>query len=87
MVFQSAALGLIATSKNSTHLMVFRFLLGIFEAGVFPSATILVSRLYRRREQFICIIAFYIVSSLSMSPGGILSYGIGHMDGICGLSA
>lgn len=50
-------------------------------------AAILISCLYRRREQFTCITAFYIVSSLSMSPGGILSYGIGHMDGICGLSA
>lgn len=67
--------------------MVFRFLLGVFEAGVFPSATILISRLYRRNEQFTRIAVFYIVSGLSMSTGGILSYGIGHMDGICGLRA
>lgn len=71
--------------------MVFRFLLGVFllgvfEAGVFPSATILISRLYRRREQFTRITAFYIVSGLSMSTGGIFSYDIGHMNGICGLS-
>ncbi|OAC98310.1 hypothetical protein MUCCIDRAFT_167940 [Mucor lusitanicus CBS 277.49] len=63
------------------------FLLGVFEAGVFPSATILISRLYRRNEQFTRIAVFYIVSGLSMSTGGILSYGIGHMDGICGLRA
>lgn len=87
MVCLGVVLGLTATSKNFTHLMVFRFLLGVFEAGVFPSATILISRLYRRREQFTRITAFYIVGGLSMSTGGIFSYGIGHMNGICGLSA
>ncbi|GAA5803983.1 hypothetical protein HPULCUR_009468 [Helicostylum pulchrum] len=82
-----AILGLTSLSKNFIHLAVFRFLLGVFEAGVFPCSVMLISRVYRRKEQAARIGTIYFTGGVAMTVGGILSYGIGHMDGIAGMKA
>lgn len=66
---------------------VFRFFLGVFEAGVFPCSVMLISRVYRRKEQAARIGTIYFTGGVAMTVGGILSYGIGHMDGIAGMKA
>jgi MFS family permease len=40
-----------AFGKNFSQMMAMRFLLGMFEAGIYPSLTLLVSTFYRRTEQ------------------------------------
>ncbi|GAA5812202.1 hypothetical protein MFLAVUS_005652 [Mucor flavus] len=82
-----AILGLTSVSKNFAHLAVFRFFLGVFEAGVFPCSVMLISRVYRRKEQAARIGTIYFTGGVAMTVGGILSYGIGHMDGIAGMKA
>lgn len=66
---------------------ILRFLLGVFEAGVLSCAYMLISRVYRRKEQAGRIGAVYFSGGFSLSFGGILSYGIGHMDGIAQMRA
>ncbi|KAG0162456.1 hypothetical protein DFQ28_004452 [Apophysomyces sp. BC1034] len=80
---------LICTSegKNFSQLAALRFLLGFFEAGIYPCCIMLISTMYRRPEQAGRIGLVYICNGLAMSVGGLVSYGIGHMDGAGGKSA
>lgn len=57
-----------------------RFLLGLFEAGIYPAMTLLVSTCYRRKEQAARLGAFWIWNGLALIIGGLISYGIGMMD-------
>ncbi|KAI8888428.1 MFS general substrate transporter [Backusella circina FSU 941] len=57
-----------------------RFLLGIFEAGVYPSLTLLVSTFYRRSEQAARLGAFWICNGVALVLGGLISYGIEQMS-------
>lgn len=75
-------LAITSLSKSFVHLVVFRFALGVFEAGVYPCTIMIISRVYRRDEQSARIGAIYFIGGISMTVGGIMSYGIGHMDGI-----
>lgn len=86
-VLWGIVLGVTSASKNFTHLAVLRFLLGVFEAGVLSCAYMLVSRLYRRKEQAARIGAIYFSGGAAIAIGGILCYGIGHMNGVAGLRA
>jgi MFS family permease len=61
-------------------MVAMRFLLGIFEAGVYPSLTLLVSTLYRRSEQAARLGAFWICNGVALVLGGLISYGIQQMN-------
>lgn len=73
--------------KNFSQLAALRFLLGFFEAGIYPCCIMLISALYRRKEQASRIGLVYICNGVAMAIGGLISYGIGHMHGVGGLSA
>lgn len=64
-----------------------RFLLGFFEAGIYPSLTLLVSTFYRRSEQLSRLGAFWICNGVALFAGGLVSYGISHMENVGGLKA
>lgn len=64
-----------------------RFLLGFFEAGIYPSLTLLISTFYRRSEQVVRLGAFWICNGLALFIGGIVAYGIGHLTNVGGLKS
>ncbi|GAA5801260.1 hypothetical protein HPULCUR_006705 [Helicostylum pulchrum] len=72
---------------NFSQLAALRFLLGFFEAGIYPCCIMLISSLYRRSEQADRIGLVYICNGVAMAVGGLIGYGIGHMHGVAGLES
>ncbi|CAF3106287.1 unnamed protein product [Rotaria sp. Silwood2] len=77
------AWGAVATSlaavKNVAGLLVCRFLLGTFEAGLFPGLIYFMSLWYPRKEQAIRLGFFWSFSALAGAFGGLLAFGIGQI--------
>ncbi|CAO3599038.1 unnamed protein product [Absidia cylindrospora] len=69
-----------AFGKNFSQMMAMRFLLGLFEAGIYPSLSLLVSTFYRRTEQAPRLGAFWLCNGFALCFGGLISYGIGSME-------
>ncbi|KAI8079018.1 major facilitator superfamily domain-containing protein [Gilbertella persicaria] len=76
-----------AWGHNFSQVAALRFLLGFFEAGIYPSLTLLVSTFYRRSEQVARLGAFWICNGFALVVGGLIAYGISHMTNIGGLKA
>ncbi|CAO3598955.1 unnamed protein product [Absidia cylindrospora] len=75
-----AVLTAMAFGKNFSHMMAMRFLLGMFEAGIYPSLSLLVSTFYRRTEQAARLGAFWLCNGFALCFGGLIAYGIGTME-------
>ncbi|BCS23773.1 uncharacterized protein APUU_40217A [Aspergillus puulaauensis] len=88
MGFITVAWGLVMVGMGLVHdwreMTGLRIVLGVFEAGLFPSAVFLISSWYIRRETGKRIGLFYLLGSALSSFGGILAYGLQQMDGIQG---
>ncbi|ORZ02147.1 major facilitator superfamily domain-containing protein [Syncephalastrum racemosum] len=80
---------LACTSLGMTFpaLLVLRLILGFTEGPGWPLCYNLIASLYRRREHVVRIGWFQNAISVSTTLSGLISYGIGHMDGIAGLRA
>ncbi|KAK7540153.1 general substrate transporter [Phyllosticta citricarpa] len=63
-----------------------RVLLGVFEAGFFPSAVYLLSTWYVRYDMGRRYSVFYMIGSVASACAGILAYGLMQMDGLSNLS-
>ncbi|KAI7894135.1 major facilitator superfamily domain-containing protein [Mucor mucedo] len=72
--------------KNFSQLAALRFLLGFFEAGIYPCCMMIISSMYRRDEQAGRIGCVYICNGIAMAIGGLIGYGIGHMMGVRGMN-
>jgi len=70
--------------QNFAGLLVTRFLLGVFEAGLFPGCFYLLSMWYKRAEAQKRYSLFFASTSLAGAFGGLLASAIGKMDGIRG---
>lgn len=66
---------------------VVRFLLGVFEAGLFPGLVYYLTFWYRTEERSIRIAFILASATLAGAFGGAIAYGVGHMNGTGGLSA
>ncbi|ORY02799.1 putative nicotinamide mononucleotide transmembrane transporter protein [Basidiobolus meristosporus CBS 931.73] len=75
-----------AAVKNFPGMMVCRLFLGISEAGLFPGIVFYLTFWYTRREQCSRVALFFSAATLAGAFGGVLAYGITHMDGISGIS-
>ena len=64
-----------------------RFLLGVAEAGLFPGLVYYLTFWYRADERSIRVAMILASATLAGAFGGALAYGIGHMEGVSGLSA
>lgn len=75
-------LAVTSEAKNFSQLAALRFLLGFFEAGIYPCCIILISTMYRRREQAGRLGVVYICNGLAMAFGGLIGYGVGNMTDV-----
>ncbi|CAO0795083.1 unnamed protein product [Mucor circinelloides] len=85
VILWGAVLICTAFGKNFSQVAAMRFLLGFFEAGIYPSLTLLVSTFYRRSEQVARLGAFWICNGVALVAGGFVAYGIGHIGNPGGL--
>ncbi|KAI7868501.1 major facilitator superfamily domain-containing protein [Spinellus fusiger] len=82
-----AILALTSLGQNFSQLAGLRFLLGFFEAGIYPCCIMLISRMYRRVEQSGRIGTLYMCNGVALAVGGLIGYGIGHMENVGGKAA
>ncbi|CAF4973432.1 unnamed protein product, partial [Rotaria sp. Silwood1] len=68
-----------AAVRNFSTLLLCRFLLGSFEAGLFPGIIYYTSLWYRRREQAIRLGFFWSFSALAGAFGGLFAYAIAQI--------
>ncbi|KAI8377441.1 major facilitator superfamily domain-containing protein [Radiomyces spectabilis] len=87
IIIWGAVLAVTSQGKNFSQLAALRFLLGLFEAGIYPCCIMLISTMYRRVEQPARLGCVYICNGLAMAVGGLVSYGIGYMHNVRGMSA
>ncbi|KAK1831491.1 major facilitator superfamily domain-containing protein [Podospora conica] len=68
--------------QNFAGILVTRFLLGVFECGMFPGCFYLISMWYKRSEAQKRYSFFFSSTSLAGAFGGLLASAIGKMDGV-----
>ncbi|KAL4880894.1 major facilitator superfamily domain-containing protein [Aspergillus karnatakaensis] len=80
------AWGIVATLLGVVHnyagYLTSRTALGIAESGLFPGVVFYLSMWYKRNEQHYRVALFFSAASLAGAFGGILAWGIAHMDGV-----
>ncbi|KAF8632919.1 hypothetical protein AX15_001640 [Amanita polypyramis BW_CC] len=80
--------GVMMTLQGVVHnyggLLGMRWLLGLFEAGLFPGVNYYLSCWYKRSEFGIRAAIFFSAASISGAFGGLLAVGISKMEGIGG---
>ncbi|KAI8071750.1 major facilitator superfamily domain-containing protein [Gongronella butleri] len=74
-------------AKSFATLAVCRLLLGVFEAITYPCIFLLISMFYRRTEQVFYLTLMFVSSATANMIGGLVAYGIEHLQGVHGLSA
>ncbi|CAF3508881.1 unnamed protein product [Rotaria sp. Silwood1] len=72
---------------NGQQLLGIRFLLGVAEAGYFPSIIIYFSFWYPKKQQIMRMAILCSAVPASAAIDGILTYGISYMNGIGGLKS
>lgn len=83
--------GIMMTVQGLVHnyggLLAMRWMLGLFEAGLFPGVNYYLSCWYKRSEFGIRAALFFSAASVSGAFGGLLAAAIAKMDGIGGKPA
>ncbi|THX52523.1 putative MFS transporter [Aureobasidium pullulans] len=72
---------------NFAGVTALRFMLGVFEAGLFPGLVYYLTFWYRTDERSIRVAFILASATLAGAFGGAIAYGVGHMNGTGGLSA
>ncbi|WYZ46813.1 hypothetical protein EsH8_IX_001038 [Colletotrichum jinshuiense] len=73
-------------AREYTHLYACRILLGVLEAGFFPSCVYLLSTWYTRYEVGKRYSVFYLLGCVASAFAGILAYGLMQLNGREGLT-
>ncbi|KAK7744803.1 hypothetical protein SLS62_010036 [Diatrype stigma] len=76
-----------AAVQNRQGLYALRFLLGTFEAGMFPGVMVQLSAWYRTDEMARPVAWFFTIQNFANIVGSLLCYGISYINGAGGLSA
>ena len=87
MVGWGAMTMLIAATRNYAGLVVTRFLLGVFEAGLFPGIVYCLTFWYKPDERAVRIALTLAGATLGGAFGSAIAYGIGQINGAHGLEA
>ncbi|KAI1362954.1 retrograde regulation protein 2 [Xylaria arbuscula] len=72
--------------KSFGSLIATRVLLGFFEGCLFPSITLCLCNWYKREELGLRIALIFIASALAGAFGGLLAWGVFHLDGVSNLA-
>ncbi|GLI78967.1 hypothetical protein PoHVEF18_007289 [Penicillium ochrochloron] len=75
---------LLGVVQNYRGYLASRFFLGVAESGLFPGVVFYLSMWYKRNEQHYRVALFFSAASLAGAFGGILAWGIAHMEGVGG---
>lgn len=90
IAFITAAWGIVATLTGLVNsfgsLIACRLLLGALEAGLFPGLNMYLTFFYTKSELALRVGYLFVSAAIAGSLGGLLAYGIGHMQGIQGMS-
>ncbi|KAK6070074.1 transporter C11D3.18C 6 [Seiridium cupressi] len=73
--------------RNNGQLIACRFILGLFEAGLFPGCVYLISMYYKRYELQWRMSLFFCASILAGAFSGLLAFAIANMGGVGGYGA
>ncbi|PSS12920.1 hypothetical protein M430DRAFT_262591 [Amorphotheca resinae ATCC 22711] len=91
LAFLMFSWGAITMGLGGTHnfagVTAVRFILGMFEAGLFPGLVYYLTFWYRSDERSIRVAFVLASATLAGAFGGAIAYGVGHMNGTHGLSA
>lgn len=88
LMFGWGAIGMgLAGAHNYATVAVLRFLLGVFEAGLFPGLVYYLTFWYKSDERSIRVALILASATLAGAFGGAIAYGVGHIDQAHGLSA
>lgn len=88
LMFGWGAMTLILGSvQNFGGLTAVRFLLGMFEAGLFPGMVYFLTFWYKQDERAIRIALILASATLAGAFGGAIAFGVGKMNGVGGLPA
>ncbi|KAL7919628.1 major facilitator superfamily domain-containing protein [Trichoderma austrokoningii] len=71
--------------KTYAQVIVLRFMIGIFEAGFFPGIVYFTTFWYRIEERGLRIAFVAAHANLAGAFGGVIAYGVGHLNGRSGL--
>ncbi|KAG1771632.1 MFS general substrate transporter [Suillus placidus] len=85
MIAWGLVMTLMCLVDSFRSLVVARLFLGLTEAGLFPGVTYYISLWYPRSEQSKRIAIFFSAATVAGAFGGLLAYGIEHMEGVGGL--
>ncbi|CAA7260730.1 unnamed protein product [Cyclocybe aegerita] len=85
MVAWGTVMTLMCLCNTYETLIIARVFLGLTEAGLFPGITFYLSLWYRRRDVAQRIAIFFSAATIAGAFGGLLAFGIEHMEGIGGL--
>ena len=82
--------GIVATmtglASSYGSLIACRLLLGVFEAGLFPGLNVYLTFFYTKHELALRVGYLFVSAAVAGALGGLLAYGIGHLDGVQGMS-
>jgi MFS family permease len=76
----------LGATRSFASVAAVRFLLGMFEAGLFPGLVYYLTFWYRHNERSVRVAFILASATLAGAFGGAIAYGIGHMNGVAGLS-
>ncbi|KAI1816201.1 MFS general substrate transporter [Poronia punctata] len=90
LAFITIAWGIVLIGLGLVHnwggLAVLRVVLGLFEAGFFPSVIYLLGTWYTRFEMGKRYAFFYVIGCLASAFSGIIAFGLIHLNGAGGLA-
>lgn len=90
IAFLMFAWGTITICLGAAHsyavVTVLRFLLGVFEAGLFPGLVYYLTFWYKPEERSVRVATILASATLAGAFGGAIAYGVGHMNQVHGLS-
>ncbi|KAF2451878.1 MFS general substrate transporter [Karstenula rhodostoma CBS 690.94] len=74
-------------AQNYATVTAVRFLLGMFEAGLFPGLVYYLTFWYRAKERSMRVAIILASATLAGAFGGAIAYGVGHMTQVSGLAS
>ena len=78
---------ILAASHNFGTVVAIRFLLGAFEAGLFPGLLFCLTLWYKPEERALRIAFILVCATLAGAFGGAIPFGVGHINQAGGLQA